>query len=107
MQNNFADHNVSIANLANHLGLSQRSLNRRFRDATNASPIKYLQKQRLSQARELLKHSNLSISEIAYRVGYLDVSYFSKLFRQFYSTTPRTFRASLRAKMFSIKKAEL
>ncbi len=101
MQNNIADHTVSISNLASHLGLSQRSLNRRFRDATNVSPIKYLQSQRLSQARELLKHSNLSISEIAYRVGYLDVSYFSKLFRQFYSATPRAFRSSLRAKMFS------
>jgi len=103
MQNNLSNHDVSIKKLANHLGLSQRSLNRRFLEACNISPIKYLQTLRLEQARELLQHSNLSIGEIAFRVGYSDISYFSKLFKQFHSTTPRSYRSSLRAKLFSSK----
>ena len=103
MQNNLSNHDVSIKKLANHLGLSQRSLNRRFLEATSLSPIKYLQTQRLDQARDLLQHSNLSIGEIAYRVGYADISYFSKLFKHFHSTTPRLYRSSLRAKLFSSK----
>jgi len=103
MQNNLSNHNISIDALATLLGMSQRNFNRRFRDATNLPPLKYLQSQRLSEARDLLQNTNLSISEIAYRVGYVDVSYFSKLFRRFSSTTPRKYRTTVRAKLFSSK----
>lgn len=103
MQNRLSDNEVSMQSLANMLSMSQRNFNRRFRDATNMSPLKYLQSQRFNQARELLKNSNLSISEIAYRVGYNDVSHFSKLFRQFSSTTPKEYRTTVRAKLFSSK----
>jgi transcriptional regulator GlxA family with amidase domain len=103
MQNKLSDHEVSMQSLADLLGMSQRNFNRRFRDATNLSPLKYLQSQRFNQARELLQNTNLSISEIAYRVGYNDVSHFSKLFRKFSSTTPKKYRTTVRAKMFSSK----
>jgi len=103
MQNNLSNHDVSIEALANLMGMSQRSFNRRFRDATNLSPLKYLQSQRLDQARDLLQSTNLSISEIAYRVGYIDVSYFTKLFRRYSSATPKEYRTTVRAKLFSSK----
>ncbi len=101
MQNNLAMHDLSMQNLATLLGMSQRNFNRRFRDATNLSPLKYLQSRRLDQARDLLQNTNLSINEIAYRVGYTDVSYFARLFRQFSSTTPKQYRTTVRAKLFS------
>ena len=104
MQNNLSNHDVSIESLASLLGMSQRNFNRRFRDATNLSPLKFLQSQRLSQARDLLQNTNLSISEIAYRVGYIDVSYFTKLFRRFSSATPKEYRTTVRAKLFSSKR---
>ncbi|MFT4634981.1 MAG: transcriptional regulator GlxA family with amidase domain [Arenicella sp.] len=106
IQNNFSNHDVSMQVLAKVLGMSQRNFNRRFRDATNLSPLKYLQSRRLNQARDLLQNTNLSISEIAYRVGYTDVSYFTKLFRQFSSTTPKGYRTTVRAKMFSSTEAD-
>jgi transcriptional regulator GlxA family with amidase domain len=105
MQNNLSNHEVSMQKLATVIGMSQRNFNRRFRDATNLSPLKYLQIQRLNQARELLQNTNLSISEIAYRVGYIDVSHFTKLFRQFSSTTPKEYRTTVRAKLFSIRES--
>lgn len=101
MQNNLNDQDISMHSLATLLGMSQRNFNRRFRDATNLSPLKYLQSQRLDQARDLLQNTNLSISEIAYRVGYSDVSYFTKLFRNFSSSTPKEYRTTVRAKLFS------
>ncbi len=104
MQNNLNKHDISMEALAALLGMSQRNFNRRFLDATNLSPLKYLQSQRLHQARELLQNTNLSISEIAYRVGYIDVSYFTKLFRQFSSATPKEYRTTVRAKLFSSKR---
>jgi len=104
MQANLSNHDISMQTIATLSGMSQRTFNRRFRDATNVSPVKYLQSQRLIQAQDLLQHTNLSISEIAYRVGYLDVSYFTKLFRQFSSTTPKGYRTTVRAKLFSSKR---
>lgn len=101
MQNNLNKSDISMQNIADFFGMSSRNFSRRFRQATNLSPLQYLQNQRFEQARELLKSSNLSISEIAYRVGYADVSYFTKLFKKLSSTTPKDYRKSVRAKLFS------
>ena len=101
IQNNLSKSSLSIKNLATLFGMSQRNFTRRFKQATNLTPVQYLQKQRLIEAQELLKNSNLSIKEIAYRVGYIDVSYFSKLFREQQSVTPKKYRATVRAKLFS------
>ena len=103
MQNNLGNHDITIEALAKILGMSQRNFNRRFRDAARISPLKYLQEQRHRLARDLLQNTNLSISEIAYRVGYVDVSYFSTLFQRFSSTTPKKYRTMVRAKLFSSK----
>ncbi|MFT6047135.1 MAG: transcriptional regulator GlxA family with amidase domain [Arenicella sp.] len=81
--------------------MSQRTFNRRFKLATNMTPVQYLQNRRLEAAKELLRTSNLSIKEISYRVGYIDVSYFTKLFKAFASITPRKYRTTVRAKLFS------
>jgi transcriptional regulator GlxA family with amidase domain len=101
MQNHLNKAAISMRKLAELFGMSQRNFTRRFRSATNMTPLQYLQSQRLSEAKELLQNSNLSISEIAYRVGYLDVSYFTKLFKQFSSRTPKEYRTTVRAKLFN------
>ena len=103
LQNNLSKPSLSIDKLAKLFGISQRSFSRRFRLATNTTPLKYLQNQRFEESKDLLQNSNLSISEIAYRVGYLDVSYFTKLFKQFSSLTPKQYRTQVRAKLFSSK----
>lgn len=101
IQNHLNKASITIQHLSGVFGMSQRNFTRRFRQATNMTPLKYLQNQRLSEAKELLQNSNLSISEIAYRVGYIDVSHFSKLFKNFFSTTPKKYRTQVRAKLFS------
>jgi len=101
MQNHLNKAAISIRKIASLFGMSQRNFTRRFRNATNMTPLQYLQNQRLLEAKELLQNSNLSISEIAYRVGYLDVSYFTKLFKRFVSITPKQYRTTVRAKLFS------
>lgn len=103
LQNHLSKAAISMQTLAKLFGMSHRNFTRRFRNATNMTPSQYLQGQRLSEAKELLKNSNLSITEIAYRVGYIDVSYFTKLFKQFASTTPKQYRTRVRAKLFSSK----
>jgi len=92
---------ISIARLAAFLGISSRSLSRRFKEATGYSPQAYLQSQRIASARDLLRRSNLSVSEIAWQVGLQDISYFSKLFRQHCDMTPLQYRGAVRGKLFA------
>jgi transcriptional regulator GlxA family with amidase domain len=93
---------VRMRDLAKSFGLNSRSFNRRFRQAANKTPIEYLQEVRISQARDLLKHSNLSIAEIAFSVGYQDVSYFTGLFRRMHDVTPNAYRRLVRTKLFNV-----
>jgi transcriptional regulator GlxA family with amidase domain len=93
---------ISMQVLSTQFGLNVRSFNRRFRHAANQTPVEYLQEVRLNQARELLKHSNLSIAEIAFAVGYHDVSYFTGLFQRQHSVTPNAYRRLVRTKMFNV-----
>ena len=92
----------SVAEVAKNFGMSVRSFNRRFKQATGQTPVSYLQDIRVVNARELLKNSNLTIGEVADRVGYQDVGHFSALFKQRTHTTPSEFRKSVRRKLFSI-----
>ena len=101
LQNNLHKTAISMQELAQLFGMSQRNFTRRFKQATNILPVQYLQKQRLAAAQDLLQSSNLSIKEIAYRIGYLDVSYFTKLFKKSTSITPKEYRSTVRAKLFS------
>lgn len=94
--------NINIADVAKHLGMSIRSFNRRFKNATSKTPIKYLQDIRINQATELMKTSNLSISEVAYRCGYTDLAYFTALFKRKLGTTPSQYRTTVRGKLFSL-----
>ncbi len=92
---------VSLQDLADHLNISTRSLNRRFKAATGFTPQAYLQSLRVSLARELLRSSNLAVNEIAWQVGLQDVSYFGRLFRRHTGMTPLQYRQAVRGKLFA------
>lgn len=91
---------VTMAQLARRLKLTPRTLNRRFRQATGLSPQAYLQGVRINHAKELLRHSNLGIAEIAWRLGLQDASYFSQLFRRHCGVSPLRYREAVRGKLF-------
>ncbi|MFV0477252.1 MAG: GlxA family transcriptional regulator [Parahaliea sp.] len=91
---------ISMAGLARQLDISPRTLNRRFRQATGHSPQQYLQQLRMNTARDLLRRSNLSISEICWQIGLQDLSHFSRLFRQHHGSSPLRYRQTARGKLF-------
>ncbi len=90
-----------LADLARLVGLSQRSLGRRFRQATGRSPMQYLRELRLKEARTLLQHSDLSIAEIGGRCGFSASSRFSEAFREGTGLSPSEYRAAVRGKRFA------
>ncbi|MEP5566725.1 MAG: helix-turn-helix domain-containing protein [Halioglobus sp.] len=97
--------NPGIQAAADALGVSARTLNRRFRQATGLSPQAWLQRLRVQQAKELLRHSNLSLSEVAWQVGLQDNSHFGKLFREQVGMTPGAYREAVRGKLFAPERA--
>lgn len=83
---------MTIARMGREVGLSERTLKRRFQQATRLSPTLYLQKVRIDKAKKLLLASGLSVKAIAYEVGYENVSFFVRLFRTQVGQTPAAWR---------------
>ena len=94
---------LSINDTAQQFGMSVRNFSRRFKEATGKTPLQYLHNMRIAVAQDLLQSSNLSIGDIADKVGYTDVSHFSQLFRKKRSLTPSEYRTTVRAKLFHNK----
>lgn len=92
---------LSLAELAQQFGLSQRSFSRRFKLATGLRATEYWQNLRIEAAKDLLASSNLSIQEISYHVGYQDQGHLTRLFKQNLTLTPKDYRAMVRKKLFS------
>lgn len=86
--------------LADMVGMSLRNFNRRFKNATDISPLQYLLKVRIESAINMLQTTNLSIQEIAALVGYQDIAHFNRQFKRISSVSPGDYRKTVRAKMF-------
>ncbi len=86
------DKNFDFDKLAQESGMSRRTLERRFKKATGMSPLIYQQRTRVERAKTLLESSSASFDEISYRVGYMDNSFFRKLFIKYTTLRPREYR---------------
>ncbi len=83
---------ITREGLARHLGMSEDYLTLCFRKELNMTPIAYLNRYRVNQAKALLTDSDQSITEIALAVGFSDSGYFSRVFRQKVGLSPEAFR---------------
>jgi len=89
------DQDLSLKDVAAASYLSPFHFARLFKKITGSTPHNYLAGIRSTRAQRLLAESDLSITEIAARVGYLSAGHFTKAFRQATGTTPREFRKAL------------
>jgi len=87
----------AVPAMAAHCALSTAQFNRRFRQALGSSPRQYVLRERMGRAATLLRETDLSIKEIAEALGYREVFYFHRQFRQWFGRTPREMRLSSRA----------
>jgi AraC-like DNA-binding protein len=83
---------VTLVELSRMAGMSRTSFATRFQRAVGQAPIRYLITLRLTQAKLLLVESTLTISEVAYRVGFEDQGYFTRAFKKLSGATPTDFR---------------
>lgn len=87
---------LSNTALAAYAHMDSRSFIRYFKSITGYPPAKYITLRRMELAKTLLEESELTISDIMYRVGIYDHSHFSKLFKKHYSLSPRAYRDIVR-----------
>jgi AraC family transcriptional regulator len=83
---------ISLAELASIAGMSQSQLVRAFRASTGNTPIEYVVRRRIKEARRLLVSTGVPVSEIAVGLGFADQSHFTRRFRVATGATPAQFR---------------
>ncbi|MBA1149390.1 helix-turn-helix domain-containing protein [Ectothiorhodospiraceae bacterium WFHF3C12] len=90
------DENYSVASpvaeMTQQSGLSPRTMERRFRQATGHSPISYIQQVRVEAAKRRLERTDTPIDLIAWEVGYEDAAAFRRLFKRIARVTPGAYR---------------
>lgn len=80
---------LSLIDIAGHVGLSRRQIERLFRTEMGRSPARYYLEIRLDRARHLLLQSSLPVVEVAVACGFVSASHFSKCYRELYSHSPQ------------------
>ncbi|MDD5862077.1 MAG: response regulator [Prevotella sp.] len=86
------DTELSVETMSHDLGMSRVKLYRRMVAVTGKTPSEFIRLIRLRHAEQLLMKSQLTISEIAYRVGFSSQRYFSKCFKELYGYMPSQYK---------------
>ena len=96
MASRYADAELDLEGVVSEAGVNRNKVNEILKSELGFTFTGYLNKLRLTEAARLLaEKSRATVSEIAYTVGYNNVSYFNKLFKEEYGCTPKAFRAAL------------
>ena len=88
IQKNLSDREFGVEDMGQQIGLSRVQLYRKVKAMTGSSVVDLLRKARLAKARRLLETRSMSVSEVAYEVGFSAPSYFTKCFKEEYGMLP-------------------
>jgi transcriptional regulator GlxA family with amidase domain len=90
------DQSITVEDLAREARLSTRQLARRMRAEMGSAPLDWLQRQRLSRARELLERTDASVEQVARRCGMGTAATLRRQFRRSLDVSPTSYRAAFR-----------
>ncbi len=91
METNLADSNFKVATLAVEAGMSERQLQRKVSALTGTKPAALLRRIRLDRAAEFLSRRVMTVTEVAFEVGFNNPSHFAECFRKQFGKTPSAF----------------
>lgn len=83
---------VSVAQLAKTVGMSQYYFSKLFKTSTGTTPHQYVMRQRVERAQELLRDSGTALASVATEVGFETQSHFTSVFRHIVGVTPKRYR---------------
>lgn len=85
---NISNHELSIEQIAYELAVSRAQLYRKFSSVLGEKPNDFIRKHRIKRAADLIKQNFGNMTDVAYEVGFDNLSYFSKCFKQIYKQSP-------------------
>ncbi|MCU6771932.1 Sensor protein evgS precursor [uncultured Bacteroides sp.] len=91
INNNMSEPTLNVEMLAQEVGLSRVHLHRKLKELTNLSTRDFIKNIRMQQAAKLLKEKKLGISEVAYAVGFSNLSHFSSTFKEIFGVSPKEY----------------
>lgn len=83
---------ITIETLANLISTSRRTFERRFKEATNNTPVEYIQRVRIEAAKTFFEASRKNVTETMFGVGYTDTKAFRDIFKKITGLTPIEYR---------------
>ncbi len=95
IENNINNSDFGTLQLAHLTSMSESQLYRKLKALTGKSTAVFIRSVRLQKAKELLKTTDLNVSEIAYETGFNDPAWFSRVFKEEFGEAPGTFRDNL------------
>lgn len=94
VEENMEDPDFSVEALSRELGMSRANLYKKMVALTGQSPVAFIRKIRLQHAAQFLEKSQLTVAEVAYRVGFNSTKYFTKYFKSEFNTLPSMYGAA-------------
>lgn len=91
IERNMAEPTLSVEELGKEVGMSRVTLYRKIKALTNQTAIEFIRGVRIKRAAQLLEQNKFNVSEVAYMVGFIDVDYFRKCFKEQYGHTPKEY----------------
>lgn len=88
IEENLHNSDYNIDAIAENLGLSRSAFFKKLKSLTGLAPVDLVKEIRLNKSIELLKNTDMTISEIAFTVGFKEAGYYGKCFRKKYNQTP-------------------
>ena len=88
LEENVSDAEVTVDQLAAHVGMGRTSMYNKIKGLTGKSPVELIQDYRLEKATYYLKSGQYSVSETCYKVGFSDPGYFSRTFKKHFGISP-------------------
>lgn len=98
IENNYED-KLTVDQLANIVHLNSRSFLRRFKKATDNTPLEYIQRVKVEAAKKRLESTTQTISEVMYGIGYNDDKAFRKTFKKYSGLSPIDYRTKYNREM--------
>ncbi|TZF82793.1 response regulator [Pedobacter sp. BS3] len=91
IEKNITEPTLSVEELGKEVGMSRVTLYRKIKALTNQTAIEFIRSVRLKRAAQLLEQNKLNVNEVAYMVGFLDIDYFRRCFKDQFGHTPKEY----------------
>ena len=92
VEDNISRSDLSVEELSRELGMSRVHLYKKMLQITGKTPIEFIRVIRLKRAAQLLRDSQLHVSEIAFQVGFNNPKYFSRYFKEEFGVLPSAYQ---------------